>query len=283
MDVKACARLTRPVNSVMVGFAVVVGVFIAAGVEKVTIEPLSVLAGFAAGTLIAAAAMVLNDIVDIDIDRVNEPGRPLPSGRVTIRQAYACFAALSIAGLLAAAWTGVPTLAVAAAAWLLAVVYDTWGKRSGLPGNLMVAAATSIPFVYAMALLRCMCGEMLVFWAIVFLTVLAREVAKDIADVEGDRLGGARTLPILVGEAKAARVAALLYIAAVALSPLPLLEGKINPLTYTPLVAIVDAILVYESARIMRTQDRETILEHKRNVLIAMLIGLLAFLAGSVA
>ncbi len=277
----ACARLARAVNSVMVGFAVVVGLFIVAGVTGWRPDPVVVVLSFLTGSLVSASSMILNDIVDVEIDRVNRLQRPLVTGEINKRQAMACFAAASLGGLLAALLLGPAPFMVALLVWLLGVFYDIRGKRSGFPGNVMVALATSAPFPFAMAVARCLCREVLVFWAIVFLTVLAREVAKDIADIEGDRAAGARTLPVIMGPRTAARVAAALYIVAVAMSPLPLLGARVNGLVYASLVGIVDIILVYEAIRILRRHDRETIIVHKRNVLIAMLIGLVAFIASS--
>ncbi len=277
----ACAELTRPVNSLMVGFAVVVGLAIVYGIAGERPPASTVLLSFATGSLISASAMVLNDLADVEIDRINAPWRPLVSGRVTAAHAKACFLALTAGGLVAAAMLGPAPFAVAFLVWLVAVVYDLWGKRSGFPGNLMVAFSTAAPFMFAMAVAGCLCREVIVFWLMVFLTVLGREIAKDIADVEGDRLAGARTLPIVLGERRAALAAAALYLAACALSPLPVLQGRVAVAPYLALVAVVDAILVYESARIAARYDRETILRHKRNILIAMFIGLVAFMAGA--
>jgi len=278
-----CARLARIVNSAMVGLTVVVAAVIVYGVLGASPDPGVLALAFVTATAIAASAMILNDIVDVEIDRVNAPWRPLVRGAISTRAAWACFAASTLIGLAAAAATGAETLVLAAAAWALGVVYDLWGKKSGLPGNVMVAFATSMPFLYAMALARCFCSDVAIFWAIVFLTVLAREIAKDIADVEGDKLAGARTLPVIAGPRRAAATAAVLYLAAVALSPIPALSGRVNVLVYAALVAAVDALLVYESLRLLRDHSKEAVLRHKRNVLLAMLLGLLAFLAGALA
>ena len=278
----ACARLARIVNSVMVGFAVLVGLSIVAGVAGWRPERETLLLAFLTGTLVSSSSMILNDIVDIEIDRINLIPRPLVTGELTLRTAWACFALSSLGGLVSAWLLGPAPFLVALLVWLLGVVYDLYGKRSGFPGNVMVALATSAPFPFAMSVAGCICSEVLVFWAIVFLTVLAREVAKDIADVEGDRAAGARTLPVILGPRAAARVAAAFYMLAVSMSPLPLLWARVNHLVYIPLVAVVDVILVAESLRILRRHDRSSIITHKRNVLIAMLIGLVAFIASSI-
>jgi geranylgeranylglycerol-phosphate geranylgeranyltransferase len=261
----------------MLGFAVIVGAVIA---SRGLPSALALALSFATGFFIGASAMVLNDIVDVDVDRINAPWRPLPSGRLTIREAYACFAVLSAAGLLTAAATGVYTFLVALSAWALATLYDLWGKKTGIPGNVMVAFNVAVPLLYGEALVGSYDPTIVVFWAMVFLTALAREVAKGISDIEGDRSAGIRTVAVVRGPASAARLSAALYIAAVLLSPIPVVKGWVNAFTYTPVVAVVDVILVAASLRLMSNPNRETALWHKRVVLAAMLLGLVGFYLG---
>jgi len=261
----------------MLGFAVIVG---AATASRGLPPALPLALSFATGFLVGASAMVLNDIVDLDVDRVNAPWRPLPSGRLTVREAYACFAALSVAGMLTAAATGLYTLLVAFSAWLLATLYDVWGKRTGLPGNAMVAFNVAIPLLYGEALVGSLDPAIAVFWAMIFLTALAREVAKGISDIEGDRSAGIHTIAVVRGPASAARLSAALYTIAVLLSPVPVMKGWVNALAYTPAVAVVDAILVAASLRLLGNPNRETALRHKRVVLAAMLLGLVGFYLG---
>src|SRR5437016_9087980 len=89
--------MTRPVNCLMIGLAVVVGEIINLGV----IPPLDRLVlGFLTASLMMAGTMVLNDVYDIEIDRVNAPTRPLPSGRATLTGAYLLAGVLSIASII---------------------------------------------------------------------------------------------------------------------------------------------------------------------------------------
>ena len=275
---RACVRLVRVVNSLMVGLAVIVGLVIVLGRNVASLGTGRLIMAYMTGFFISGASMVLNDIVDVEIDRVNAPDRPIASGVITVREAWACHLTLAFLGLASSAPLGIWPLIVALAGWLLGVAYDLWGKRSGFPGNLMVALATSLPFPYALAVAGVVERRILVYWAMVFLTVLGREIVKDIADVEGDREAGVRSLPIIWGARRSALLAAAFYLVAVALSPLPLIWGDVNPLAYAPLVVIVDAILVWESVGIILDPSRERALKSKKRVLWGMLIGLIAFL-----
>jgi len=281
VKVRGYLSLIRVVNSMMVGLAVLVGTAIVLGEDILRVPASTILAGFLTGFFISSSSMVLNDIVDVEIDRINRRNRPLVTGIVTVEEAYALYAVTSLLGVYTAMALGCKATLLAAGAWLLGTVYDVWGKVSGLPGNIMVALATSLPFPFAMAMFDRWTPTITVFWMMVFLSVLGREIAKDIIDVEGDRSAGAKTIPVILGERVAALAAATLYLTAVALSVLPILWGTVNAFAYAPLVAVVDLILVYESLRIIRDHSRETLLTHKKRVLVAMLLGLLAFLLGS--
>ncbi len=270
--------MARVVNSLMVGFAVLVGAVIASGgIPGLTRSIDAFLVGF----LISASAMVVNDIFDLEIDRVNAPWRPLPSGQISLKGAWACFTVYSVAGLALSALTGIATFMIALIAWAVGVVYSWKGKRLGFPGNAMVAFSVSVPLLYGAALTGSWDWRIAVYWFMIFSSALAREIVKGIADVEGDRFAGVRTIAVSFGERKAALVAALLYMAAVAVSPLPLILGLLeNPLVYAALVAIVDAGFVYDSYRIIKEPTRDEALRHKTRVLAYMLLGLIAFIAG---
>ena len=278
MKLRACAEIVRPINSLMIGFAVLVGIALA---NSGRIPGADILVpAYLTGFFISSASMVLNDIVDVEIDRVNAPQRPLPSGRLSVREAYACYAALSLAGLASSAMINLYTFLIALVSWVIATSYDLFGKRSGLLGNLMVAYSVAVPIIFGAACVRRFSQVIWVYYFMIFMTALAREIAKDIADVEGDRLAGVKSLAIVKGPRFAAGVAAALYLLAVSASPVPVLKGLVNSLAYGLPVLVVDVGLVYDSLVILRGQDRERILAHKRRVLMYMLIGLVGFYLG---
>ncbi len=251
-----------------------------AGRSLSALGPWDALAGFAAGFFVAGAAMVFNDYADREIDAINAPERPIPSGVVSPEAALAYGALLVLAGLAAAAYTGSGTLAAASLAAASALLYDFWGKKTGLPGNLMVSFNVALPILYGALLVGRFDLTITVYWAMIFLANTSREIVKGIADIEGDRAKGVRTLAVVLGERRAALIAVALLLSAIALSPLPPVLGDAS-LPYLPIVAVVDAGFLYSSARLLARPDRNTALRVKREMLIWMLLGLIAFLAGS--
>src|SRR5512137_1623256 len=129
-------RILRPVNSVMMGVGILVGVAIAGGFKtNVSFEVLTL--AFVTGFTLTGSAMVINDYFDREIDAVNEPSRPIPIGDVKPREAIPYSLLLSTLGLSAAYLTSLESLAIAIFSWLIMMVYSVWGKKTGFLGNLM--------------------------------------------------------------------------------------------------------------------------------------------------
>ncbi len=270
-------RLLRPVNAVMVGAAVVVGVFVSAR-SLTSVPPLPILLAFATGFTLTGSAMSINDYFDREIDSVNEPGRPIPSGEVKPHEAVVCSAVLSVLGLASAALNGLQVFAIGLIAWVMMMAYSAWGKRTGLPGNLMVSADIALPFLYG-GVLAGDASTSLLFGALAFLSNTGREVAKGIVDVEGDRGRGVRTLAVSLGAPRAALLASVFYVSAVTVSVAPVLLGVVS-FYYFPFVVVTDAGLVLGSVQLLRDPSRDTSRTVKNRTLIWMLFGLLAFAAG---
>ena len=279
-DPAAFMRLMRPVNCVMVGFAVIVGVVISGGVE-ILASPVDLVLAFVTGFMLTGGAMAVNDYYDREIDAINEPGRPIPSGAVTPREALMVSLVLSVVGLASSWMTGPWGLALAFLAWLAMVGYSAVGKRTGLPGNLMVSSCIALPFVYGGIMAGgAALGPSLLFALIAFLANAGREVTKGIVDVEGDEALGIRTVAVSSGVAVAAWVSTIGYVSAVLVSLVPIYLDMVS-LWYVPFVAITDFGLLYLSISLIRNPSRENSRRVKNGVRLMMLIGLVGFLAGS--
>ncbi|MEM1620272.1 MAG: geranylgeranylglycerol-phosphate geranylgeranyltransferase [Fervidicoccaceae archaeon] len=273
----ALIEMVRPLNSLMMAAAVLVGALIVAPSHRdLSDNALRLLIGSIVGFSLTASSMVFNDIMDVEIDRINAPHRPIPSGRASVEEAWVLFSVLSVVGVALSALTGPYTLALASSSLASSCLYSRWGKRLGLLGNAMVSYNVAIPIPYGSLLIERIEPKILVFSLMIFLANMGREVTKGIADEEGDKARGVRTLCVTRGPAVAAAVSVAFYSAAVALSPFPLLMGWTGPL-YGALVALVDFGFAYSSIELLRAPSRSSALKIKRRALLLMLLGLLAF------
>jgi geranylgeranylglycerol-phosphate geranylgeranyltransferase len=264
----------------MMGFAVMVGAAIA-NIEALVVLWHKLAYGFITGFTLTAASMAINDYYDREIDAINEPKRPIPSGLIKPREALVFAFILTAAGFATAYLTNIYCFLTALIAWIIFVTYTTIGKRSGLPGNLLVSTCVAIPFIYgSIAVINAVQLNVLIFVFMVFISNTGREVTKGIVDVEGDRKQGVKTLAVRYGEKPAAVTAAFLYLLAVSLSPIPWFL-KLVSLWFIPLVTLTDLGLIASSLMLLKNFSRENARKVKNFVLLWFIIGLLAFLAGA--
>lgn len=273
-------RILRPINSFMMGLGILVGVVLANRL-RTTISPSSLVLAFITGFTLTGSAMVINDYYDREIDAVNEPKRPLPSGEVKPGEALIYAVLLSLIGLATAYLTSIPSLGIALFSWFVMMVYSTWGKRVGFVGNLMVSTCIALPFIYGGVIVGNVSTSLL-FSALAFLSNTGREVTKGIVDVEGDKISGVKTVAASFGSDKAAYLASTFYLVAVLASIAPLFLNLVS-IWYIPFVSVTDLGLVYGAITILRDHSRENSRRVKNQILYWMLFGLLAFAAGSLA
>lgn len=234
-----------------------------------------------------AAGNVINDYFDYNIDLVNKPERPIPSGRISLengkRYAYLLFLAGTICGFLISYLTDnwIP-FAIVLIADVILYLYAYKLKTTPLIGNLAVGFMTGFGFVFGGFTINnpdiVTTSIFLGFFAFVMTT--AREIIKDIEDVEGDKKDGARTLPILIGKRTPAILATILIIVDCALCPL-LYTYHIFGILYLAIIAIAVILFIYSAILILKSQDEATAHKSSKLLKIGMLIAFLSFALGS--
>lgn len=280
MNPKGYLDLVRPVNCVMIGFAVIVGAFVS---RPPTVSAAQLGLGFLTGFFICAYSMALNDVYDLEVDKVNRPERPIPSGRVSPPGASKLAFVSVAAGMVCSALSfSLLAVAVAAAYAFLSWVYNAAAKKTGLPGNLIVASSLAIPFVYGGAVSGgSIGGSLLLMMALTaFFSGVGREVVKAMADMEGDAKRDVNSIARSRGLAFASGVGAAFFMLAVVTSWVPLLTGLANPL-YAYGVTIPDAIFICLAVAIVARHESGRAYKVKRIALAGMTVGLLVFIGGA--
>ena len=177
----------------------------------------------AATLCLTAGGYLVNDLSNIEGDRINRPGRALPSGKVEVATAQWWYAVTSLGGFLCSALLSFQLgreklLFLYPLAWVLLYWYSRRGQRLPLAGNLLVALfcagvssilwaaewpalqnlAEKAPLVYRHT------KAIFIWYALfAFLSNLFRELVKDIEDLPGDLRTGMRTLPVVLGPRRA--------------------------------------------------------------------------------
>ncbi len=221
-DPRAVAELLKPVTWFPPMWAFACGVVSAgaAGAGHAARPAALALGVCVAGPLVCGASQAVNDWFDRDVDAVNEPARPIPSGRVPGAWGLAVAVAWSALALGAGLLLGPAGGAATALALVLAWAYSAPPARlkaNGWWGNLavgvsyegiawvtgaVVAAGGALPG-----------GRVLALAALYSLGAHGIMTLNDFKAVDGDRRHGVRSLPVQLGPARAARVACAVMLA----------------------------------------------------------------------
>jgi 4-hydroxybenzoate polyprenyltransferase len=169
--------------------------------------------GLIMAAVLNAASNALNQIYDLEIDRINKPKRPLPSGRLSLQEAWT-FTLGTYAVALVLAWFVEPRgrhecFWIVIVATIITVLYSAppfRTKRLGIWANVTIAIPRGVLLKVAgwSAVKTIMGTEPWFIGAIFGLFLLGASTTKDFADMEGDARGGCRTLPIIYGVQRAA-------------------------------------------------------------------------------
>lgn len=170
----------------------------------------------------------LNDYFDYEIDKIGKPNRPLPSGEISLKEAKMAIIILMVISLISMIGAGFfafksndgfnswsPSILIWITALLLLINYESESKYSlnlknrGLPGNIAISASIAMVVLFGSAGVYQSTNSKVISIAIIgFLYNLAREIIKDVEDMESDE--GRNTLAMKIGPEKTRIIAYLI-------------------------------------------------------------------------
>ena len=269
----AYLEILRPFNALM---GVIAVLLVAIIIGNFTIYvPIACLIVF----IFTGAGNVINDYVDHNIDAINKPERPIPSGRISLKTAAIYSITLFIISTIMAVIIGpIPGIIVVLSA-ILMFLYAYRLKKSLLIGNLSIAFLTGLCFVFAGVVLDAVIISILLgFFA--FLMTMAREIVKDMEDVEGDSAEGAKTFPIQFGMHASSILAAFFMILASIASPALYFIGIFNVIYLIVLIFAI-GLFITCAVSILQNQSIENTRTVSKRIKIGMAIVFIAFALGS--
>ena len=272
--IKSSIIISRPVNFLITFIAVVIsGLLVSNNVETNLI--------YAALSLSFACAggNVINDILDLEIDKTNKPNRVLPSGKLSISQAYFLYYLLLIVSIILAIPNGIYSIIFLSVINLILFFYSKSLKKIILVGNVTVALLTSSALLYgALVYGNIIIGIIPALFA--FLINLVREIIKDIEDISGDKKLNIVTLPQKYGTKKALKLSILLIIILGFGSTLPYPLGIYKIEYFIIIMLIVNVIFVY-NVKLLTSKNAINFLDKTSRLLkLNMIFGLIAIYTG---
>jgi len=169
----------------------------------------------------AAAGYVINDIQDIDIDTINKPNRVIVGNTISEKAAFQFYIILNVLGVvgggIVANHIDKPSLAII---FIIASASLYWYasslKRVLVGGNLLVSILVALNVLLIVLFdifpvlnttenrnSYLLFSKVILYFAIVaFYLNLIREIVKDLQDMNGDKNGGVKSLPIVLGRSR---------------------------------------------------------------------------------
>ncbi len=243
------------------------------------IEPFKIVLSMIVVGMVASGGNVINDYFDVEIDRINKPDRPIPSGKVTPRQAKIIALGSFIIGIGLSILLGPIPFMLALITSILLYLYAMSLKKSGVYGNVIVSLANGLAIFYGGV--SFMQGQWLIRVALPsfysFFLTLVREFVKGIEDYNGDKVNGVKTLAVTMGIDRTWIISKILLVVLIIISPIPLLFG-FNFLYLALLVALLIPSVIIS---IIQRPSIASAAKARSYLKVSMLSGIIAFLLGS--
>ena len=242
---------------------------------EVALATLSVLFFMAAGN-------ALNDLSDVEIDKIAHPTRPLANGSISISETkmlIGLLSLLSVASLLGCLnlmeGSQAYTAGIYVAAVVLMITYDHGPrtKQKGLIGNIAISSLVAAVVLYGASSIEGL--DALLCWyvaGVVFFVNLAREIIKDCQDMEADS-DSRQTLPMKIGKENSRMVAYVLTLIGIVFLYIPYWQG---PFLFGQLFLQSPAIVLLMSLNGPMWKGEDYAVATRLR--IAMLLGLVSFI-----
>ncbi len=207
-------ELLKPITWFPPMWAFLCGV-VSAGFIALEQTPIVILGIFLAGPIICGMSQAINDWGDRDVDAINEPSRPIPSGRISSFWAFVLATLLTIMGLIIGwhlgEWVLIATIVAIFCAWVYSVEPIRL-KKSGILGPATVAFCyEGLPWFTGAAVISksfpdpkiILIAALYAFGAFGIMTL------NDFKALKGDTINGINSLPVVLGAKKASRIACI--------------------------------------------------------------------------
>ena len=272
----AYLELIRPVNFLITFFTGIVAVIICLNENFST--KIAFFVGLSAA-FTAVAGNIINDIFDIEIDKVNRPDRPLPSGKLSNKGALVLYFIYLLLSLILSWFINLPAFIIVAVTNYLLYLYSEYLKRIPLVGNILVALLTGLVFIYGgVAVEKTSAAIIPAIFA--FLVNLIREIIKDMQDVEGDKKVGYKTFPIKFGFNKSIQLILILSIVLILATCYPYITQVYRIEYFIIVMVIVNPVIVYSTKSLFEDRSNKNLKKISNLLKLSMVLGLIAIYFG---
>src|ERR1039457_5883527 len=272
----AYIKIVRPYNFLITFLTVIIAAFVTYEGEF----PLTkVLLAAITASLTMSAGNIINDIYDLNGDKINFPGRTLPSGIISLQSACVYYFILLAVSLFLSIYISNLNFAVNLLAVILLYLYSYKLKRIALTGNLVVSLLTGLVFVYGGITVNNIYNSIIPA-LFAFLINLIREIVKDMEDAEGDMREGIISFPSKYGAKIANNTIVTLSISLILFTLFPYISGLYSHYYIAVVLVLVIPILIYFLISLLKDNSRKNLNKLSFILKLDMVFGLFAVYVG---
>ncbi|MDJ0576645.1 MAG: UbiA family prenyltransferase [Xenococcaceae cyanobacterium MO_234.B1] len=258
-------KITRPDNSLLAAVYTLLGAYLSCDITNLLSS--TVLKAALVVGLVVAFGFVINDYMDVAVDSLSKPQRPIPSGQISPSAAGLLALVLTLVAL-GVAWTMGPLLtAIALATIILSTSYSFFLKNTLLLGNATIALLNATIMVYGSLATSKIMPAVWFASLLAFLYIFCQEILYATEDQEGDTLAGLKTTAVRLGRGAALHLFQVLALVFVIAAIFPFFLGLmpalyiyiIIPCSVLPVVGIIIWLslnrtdeAIHQSLRVMR-------------------------------
>jgi geranylgeranylglycerol-phosphate geranylgeranyltransferase len=236
------------------------------------------LAGICAA-LTASAGNVINDIIDKDADTTNHPARPIPAGKLSVKQAVVEYLFLVAAANVLALLINRLAFTIVLLTTFLLFLYSNKLKQIPLLGNITVAYLTGLAFIFGGVAVGNPRGAIIPA-LFAFLINLVRELVKDIEDIEGDRNAKLKTWPVRFGTNSTIKLITALTLLLIAATFIPFIYHFYNIEFFILVMVLVNPVMVFFLKELNKDDSHKNLNKLSNILKLNMVFGLIAIFLG---
>ncbi len=273
--INAFIKITRPVNVVITFFVVVVAILIS---QENDIEFYKIIFPSIVVALVAAAGNIINDIYDVETDKISHPERVLVLESLSKKEAIYFYNFLNILAIIIASRLSDILLLIVFGSIIILYFYSYSLKKFPLLGNVTVASLTGLTFIYG----GFVTGNPIAAIApavFAFLINLVREIVKDIQDIEGDSIIGYKTFPIKYGIQKSKFLILVITVSLILYTVYPFIT-KLYKIEYFLIVMLIVNPVLILSIKLLYDKEKNRFKIISNLLKVDMIFGLLAIYLG---
>ena len=226
-----------------------------------------------------SAGNIINDIYDLNGDKINHPFRPLPSGVISLKAALIYYFILLAVSLLLSLFISNLNFAVNLIAVLLLYLYSYKLKRVALGGNLTVSILTGLTFIYGGIAINNIYNSIIPA-LFAFLINLIREIVKDMEDSEGDMREGIISFPSKYGAKTAKNTIITLSMLLILFTLFPYINGNYGNYYMAVILFLVIPVLIYFLISLIKDNSHKNMRKLSFILKLDMVFGLIALYIG---